>query len=244
MPTLTITKNWSDGSALTDAHLDTASESIETFVNTTKLDSNNLQSGAVVEATLGSASVTEAKIGTGAVTTTKLGDSSVTYAKTASDTRAYFVPTGGVLAYGGTSAPAGFLMCDGSAVSRTTYSALFAIIASAHGSGDGSTTFNLPNYQGRFLRGVDGSAGVDPDKASRTAMASGGNTGNNVGSVQADQVENHTHAMTMRASASAFGSDVPTLGSGGSGSSFSTNADGGGNETRPVNAYVYWIIKT
>lgn len=55
------------------------------------------------------------------------------------------MPTGVILPYSGTTAPTGFLMCDGSAVSRTTYADLFAVIGTTYGSGDGSTTFNLPN---------------------------------------------------------------------------------------------------
>ncbi len=64
-----------------------------------------------------------------------------------------FVPTGGTIAYGGSSAPAGWLLCDGSAVSRTTYAVLFAIVGTTFGAGDGSTTFNLPDLRGRFPLG-------------------------------------------------------------------------------------------
>jgi microcystin-dependent protein len=63
------------------------------------------------------------------------------------------IPTGAILPYGGATAPTGYLMCDGSAVSRTTYSALFAVLGTTYGAGDGSTTFNLPNAQLRFLLG-------------------------------------------------------------------------------------------
>ena len=104
------------------------------------------------------------------------------------------LPIGGVMPFGGTTAPSGWLMCDGSAVSRTTYSDLFTVIGVAHGSGDGSTTFCVPDYRGVVIRGVDGSAGLDPDKASRSAMNYGGNTGNNVGSVQSDSFASHNHA--------------------------------------------------
>jgi len=57
-------------------------------------------------------------------------------------------PTGVIQMYAGTSAPTGWLLCDGSAVSRSTYSSLFSLIGSSYGSGDGSTTFNLPNPDG------------------------------------------------------------------------------------------------
>lgn len=65
-------------------------------------------------------------------------------------------PAGTVLMYAGTSAPSGYLMCDGSAVSRTTYSRLFSAIGSNYGSGDGSTTFNVPDTRGLFPRGASG----------------------------------------------------------------------------------------
>lgn len=55
-------------------------------------------------------------------------------------------PIGSVIAFAGNNAPVGYLMCDGSAVSRETYADLFAVIGTTYGSGDGSTTFNLPNY--------------------------------------------------------------------------------------------------
>ena len=54
------------------------------------------------------------------------------------------VPTGTILPYGGSTAPNGFLLCDGSAVSRTTYAALYAVIGDVYGAGDGNSTFNLP----------------------------------------------------------------------------------------------------
>ncbi len=57
---------------------------------------------------------------------------------------------GSIQMYGGATAPSGWLLCDGSAVSRTTYSALFKVIGTAYGSGDGNTTFNVPNFSGRF----------------------------------------------------------------------------------------------
>ena len=64
------------------------------------------------------------------------------------------VPTGVVLPFAGSSAPTGFLLCDGAAVSRTTYATLFALIGTTYGSGDGSTTFNVPNTSGVFIQGV------------------------------------------------------------------------------------------
>lgn len=64
------------------------------------------------------------------------------------------VPTGGLIMWSTASAPSGFLLCDGSAVSRSTYAALFAIVGTTFGSGDGSTTFNVPNYTNRMPYGT------------------------------------------------------------------------------------------
>lgn len=69
---------------------------------------------------------------------------------------------GEVIAYAGSSAPSGFLICDGSAVSRTTYATLFSVIGTTFGTGDGSTTFNLPNLKGRTIVGYNsGDASFD-----------------------------------------------------------------------------------
>lgn len=62
-------------------------------------------------------------------------------------------PTGAVTVFAGDAAPAGYLLCRGSAVSRTAYAALFAVIGTKYGAGDGVTTFNLPNLQGRVIVG-------------------------------------------------------------------------------------------
>jgi microcystin-dependent protein len=64
-------------------------------------------------------------------------------------------PAGSLMAYAASTAPTGWLLCDGSAVSRTTYATLFAAISTTWGTGDGSTTFNVPDLRGQFLRGFD-----------------------------------------------------------------------------------------
>lgn len=65
------------------------------------------------------------------------------------------MPSGSITQFAGSSAPTGWLLCDGSAVSRTTYARLFAVIGTTYGVGDGSTTFNLPDLQGRVPVGYD-----------------------------------------------------------------------------------------
>lgn len=93
--------------------------------------------------------------------TATAGDSSTKGANTAfvQNAIAQLVPTGIILAFGGVTAPNGFLMCNGSAVSRTTYANLFKMIGTRYGAGDGSTTFNVPKLNnGSFVRGVAPSA--------------------------------------------------------------------------------------
>lgn len=76
--------------------------------------------------------------------------------------------------------PAGYLECAGQAVSRTTYAALFAVIGTSFGPGDGSTTFNIPDMRGEFARGWDHGRGID--------------TGRALGSIQLDELKAHSHA--------------------------------------------------
>lgn len=107
----------------------------------------------VTTAKIADAAVTTAKIADANVTTAKIADGSVTAAKIAGGAIPSSVPTGVVSPYAGSTAPAGYLLCDGSAVSRTTYSALFAVIGTTYGAGDGSTTFAVPDLRSRFVAG-------------------------------------------------------------------------------------------
>lgn len=96
---------------------------------------------------------------------------------------------GMILPYGGGSVPVGYLPCDGSAVSRTTYADLFAVIGTDYGPGDGSTTFNLPDCRGRVIGG-EGSALGGPVRARGT------NYGENAHVQLATELAAHTHAVT------------------------------------------------
>ena len=169
------------------------------------------------------------------------------------------LPAGMIMAFSGSSCPSGWLEADGSAVSRSGKGRLFSAIGITHGQGDGSTTFNLPDYRGRFLRGVDKTAGRDADKASRTASAPGGNSGNLVGSVQGDEFKSHSHNYTAQdfVATASPSSGVGGLTRGGAvpnqinivGNRNAMN-DGlgaiwnsGGSETRPKNVYVLYCVK-
>lgn len=70
------------------------------------------------------------------------------------------VPVGVVVSFAGTAAPSGWVLCNGAAISRTAYAALFAVLGTAHGTGDGATTFNLPDLRGRVPIGVGQGSGL------------------------------------------------------------------------------------
>ena len=107
-------------------------------------------------------------------------------------------PAGTILAYGGATAPADYLLCYGQAVSRETYSTLFGIIAEAFGVGDGSTTFNVPDLRGRMPLGKDNMGGVSADRVTEAEA-------DTIGAAEGDQngVGAHTHSITSSSPASA-----------------------------------------
>lgn len=173
------------------------------------------------------------------------------------------VPTGAIIAFPIATAPNGYLACDGSAVSRTTYADLFAFLGTMYGVGDGSTTFNLPNYKGMFLRGWANGSSNDPDRSSRTDRGDG-TVGDNIGTRQGFINYSHTHTASSSTSASGSGgfgwvypkavetSGATDYGYGPAGISISASTTttttttvyaSGGNETRPINVNVLYCIK-
>jgi len=105
-------------------------------------------------------SITTPKIADSAITTAKISNNAVTSAKLDAGLNQLFVPTGVIAPFAGTSAPTGWALCAGQAVSRTTFAALFAVIDTTWGAGDGSTTFNLPDFRGRVPAGLDNMGGI------------------------------------------------------------------------------------
>ena len=166
------------------------------------------------------------------------------------------VPVGAMVMFGGATAPSGYLICDGSAVSRSSFSLLFTAIGTAYGIGDGTTSFNIPDLRGLFPRGVDAGSGNDPDTLTRTAT-NGGNSGDNVGSVQVDSVTDHEHfilsghnqafilnngSSTNQGYTTGAANGVGMTVGGTVNSTISSTAIS--TETRPKNVYVNYIIKT
>jgi microcystin-dependent protein len=176
-------------------------------------------------------------------------------------------PIGSITAYTLATSPPGWLICDGSAISRTTYASLFAVIGVTFGSGNNSTTFNLPNYQGAFLRGT----GTTGDYSGPSLNAS---------QAHATQTHTHTassvitdpgHAHSQTTNNDDFNNSGGNTFPGSSNPSFAANDTGSDrtwtninssftgvtvnttignsttsvnmNETRPYNFGVTWIIK-
>lgn len=97
------------------------------------------------------------------------------------------VITGTILAYGGSSVPSGYLDCDGSAVSRTIYAALFSAIGTTWGAGDGSTTFNLPDLRGRAVIGSGQGSGLTNRPLAETG-------GTETHTLATSEIPGHTHS--------------------------------------------------
>jgi microcystin-dependent protein len=191
-----------------------------------------------------SKSITYSRPGTGTPVTANLND--------------FLVIPGTIIAFGNQGfTPSGYLWCDGSAVSRTAYPALFAAISTVWGTGDGSTTFNLPDLRGLFLRGTGTNSIV---KRQDGGFAQGGTTGS--GSYAGDTFGSHAHTLTFSTSDYAAGfkdtkavlalntdqqatgqkssaGNVTPLQQGGA----PCMANNGSAETRPVNASVTYFIK-
>jgi microcystin-dependent protein len=191
---------------------------------------------------------------------------SVPYARSASNG----VPVGSIIPFGGKAEkiPAGWLACDGTTYdgSKPAYAQLYDVLGNSWG-GSG-TTFNVPDLRGYFLRGVDPGNSRDIDAGGRSALYSGGNTAQNVGSYEGDQYAAHNHSASA-GNAGAHTHDYVSGWGSGAGISNGGHASGeigrmgtwntstsagdhshtitvnnnGGTETRPKNANVFYIIK-
>lgn len=135
------------------------------------------------------------------------------------------VPTGTVVAFAGTQAPANYLICNGAELSRELYDRLFAVIGTAYGSGDGVTTFQLPDLRGEFIRGWDAGRGVD--------------VGRELATVQLDEFKSHNHPIGTYYTNGAGSSSAINPSS----NSHAMSGYAGGNETRPRNVAMNYIIK-
>lgn len=150
------------------------------------------------------------------------------------------------------SVPSGIeiVPCDGRALSRTTYSSLFALLGTAFGAGDGSTTFNIPDYRGLFLRGWDGGSGRDTGRIYGQIQSSG--APNISGSIQVSNLWPNTNSASGAFTDNYVG-DGNLAGNGGTRAQthrFDMNASrsssvykDGLKEVRPINSNCYYVIR-
>ena len=161
------------------------------------------------------------------------------------------IPSGTLLPYAGSSAPTGFLLCYGQAISRSTYADLFSAISTTYGTGDGSSTFNVPDLRGRVVAGQDDMGG---SSANRLTDQTGGLNGDTLGdtggsethTLTTAQMPAHTH--TVAAQQQVSGDSTNRGGSGQLGAaatitSSSTGGDGAHNNVQPT-IILNYIIRT
>ena len=120
------------------------------------------------------------------------------------------VPTATIVPWSSSSIPSGFLECNGTAVSRSTYSTLFAIVSTTYGAGDGSTTFNLPNLQDNVLVGKSGNKALASTGGANTvSVTAGGNISGSTAnaSLSINQLASHNHNVSGNATLNNFGSN-------------------------------------
>jgi|GEM_PF-1135422 len=155
-------------------------------------------------------------------------------------------PAGMIAPFPTSTCPTGWLEADGAAISRTTYAALFTALGTSYGAGNGSTTFNLPDYRGYFMRGWSHGSGNDPDAASRTNRGDG-TTADNVGSKQNDAFQDHTHATYATDDGGRYDATTAQGGQTYLQNGYNTLGAATGRaatETRPKNIYVTYCVST
>ena len=168
------------------------------------------------------------------------------------------IPTATIVPWTDSSVPTGFLECDGSAVSRTTYSALFAIVGTTYGAGDGSTTFNVPDLQDNVPVGKSNNKALASTGGANT-VANSGNVGGSTGnaSLSTAQLASHSHNVpggtqfnvgNLIAQNYNIGGRNTSSGNQGSGSghshNMSANFSGSSNSVLQPYLTIIYIIKT
>ncbi len=168
-----------------DASVITATLADDAVTNA-KIADDAVNADSVADNSIGAAAINIDGNGTSGQAVVSDGDGSFSY-------QSNIVPSGALMPYAGASAPTGFLLCDGSAVSRSTYATLFAALdnGNIYGAGDGSSTFNLPDLRGRVVAGQDDMGGSSADNLTNQ---SGGLNGDTLGATGGSETQALTEA--------------------------------------------------
>jgi microcystin-dependent protein len=137
-------------------------------------------------------------------------------------------PIGTMIAYGGATAPTGWLLCYGQAVSRTTYALLFAVLGTAYGTGDGSTTFNVPDKRGRMSIGADNMGGSAANRVTQAVSGILATTVGQAGGNQLAQTDTLTASTTVSIGDAGHQHSLPNVWNQVSGSGSAVNNFGAG----------------
>jgi microcystin-dependent protein len=138
-------------------------------------------------------------------------------------------PPGALKAFAGSSAPTGYLLCYGQAISRATYAALFTAISTAYGVGDGVTTFNVPDLRGTAIAGLDNMGGVAANRLTSTTITGGANTLGNSGGSQSHTLTASESAVLSYTSSVTDPGHVHNINGAGSPGSLNSAVSGGGS---------------
>jgi len=155
------------------------------------------------------------------------------------------IPTGTLAPYGGTTAPTGYIFADGSVVSRSTYSALFAVFSTNYGAGDGSTTFGLPDLRGIVPVGKDNMGGTSANNITSTqADVLGGNFGSESHTLTTSEIPAHTHTYDKTSLTYNAAGGGTTVGQTITGTASGSTGGGSSHNNVQPSIFLNYIIKT
>lgn len=248
MGVITTGQTFASGDQVTSTKLnDIANQATFTSANDTTDNATLTVSGGKLK--VKDDGITSTQLAPDAVEAVNIKDGAVSSTKLASSAVTALVPAGLIFPYAASAAPSGYLVCDGSAVSRTTYATLFTLIGVTYGSGDGGTTFNIPDLRGRVIAGHD--IAVGGSLADRLTGLTGGVDSDTIGNTGGDEkhtltiaeIPAHTHTTPRGGADMLRGDSASEAASNAAGTTGSAGGGGAHNNVQPT-IILNYIIKT